>query len=128
MTMNRIDLPAIDVPASRAFFEEHFGFERIVEVGADRFVGLIDDCGMALTMSNFKGMDHVDYPEPFHADSMQSDDVEVDEVFERPRIAGMELGDRKDMHGARTFFQPPGGFAVAAWHRRDQDVFPGLSR
>lgn len=129
MTMNHINLPVVDVAANRAFFERHFGFRCIVEKGADTFVGLIDGGGMVLAFSNFKGVDHVEYPEWFHVGFMQRDDAKVDEVFERLKAAGVEVERPKDMHGAWTFyFQAPGGFTVEVSHQRDQDVFSGLSR
>jgi hypothetical protein len=54
---------------------------------------------------------------------MQDSDDKVDDIYDRLKTAGVQIGKPKDMHGARTFyFIAPGGFTVEVFHQR------GLSR
>lgn len=120
MHLNHINLPVSDVPATRAFFERYFGFRCVVEKGADTFVALVDDGGMVLAISNFEGVDAVAYPKWFHVGFMQVEDAKVDAIHQRLRTDGVEVGERKNMHGAWTFyFTAPGGFTVEVFHQRD---------
>lgn len=123
MKMNHINLPVVDVPANRAFFERHFGFKCLVEKGADTFAGMIDDGGMVLSISNFEGVDHVEYPKWFHVGFIQKNDEKVDQIFERLKAEGVEVGQRENMHGAWTFyFEGPGGYTIEVSHQEDQTL------
>jgi lactoylglutathione lyase len=120
--LNHVNLPVADVLATRDFFEKHFGFRCIAEpTNAD--VVLTDNAGLVLTISNFDHADKISYPKWFHIGFMQESDEKVDDIYDRLKMAGMQLGKPENMHGARTFyFTAPGGFTVEVFHQR------GLSR
>ena len=118
MKLNHVNLPVADISATRSFFEQHFGFHCIAEP-TDANVVLTDDAGLVLTISNFDHADEVTYPKWFHVGFMQDSDAKVDDINERLKKAGMQVGQPQDMHGARTFyFTAPGGFAVEVFHQR----------
>src|SRR6516162_3295848 len=116
MKLNHVNLPVADVPATRDFFEKHFGFHCIAEP-TDANVVLTDNAGLVLTISNFDHADQVTYPKWFHVGFMQDSDEKVDNIYERLKKAGMQPGKPENMHGARTFyFTAPGGFTVEVFH------------
>lgn len=120
MELNHINLPVANVPASRAFLEAYFGFRCIVEKGAETFVGLVDDSGMVLALSNFDGVAAVDYPKWFHVGFMQDDDAKVDAIHRRLKADGHAVGERESTHGAWTFyFTAPGGFVIEVSHQKE---------
>lgn len=55
MKLNHLSLPVVDIRATRKFFERYFRFRCTFEADPDRFVGLADDAGLLLTISNFDG-------------------------------------------------------------------------
>ena len=118
MKLNHVNLPVADVPATRDFFEKHFGFHRIAEPSKANVV-MTDDAGLVLTISNFDHVDDVSYPKWFHIGFMQESDAKVDEVYGRLKTAGLQPAKPADLHGARTFyFTAPGGFNVEVFHQR----------
>ena len=118
MKLNHVNLPVADVPATRDFFEKHFGFHCITEP-TDANVVLTDNAGLVLTISNFDHAAKVTYPKWFHVGFMQDSDDKVDNIYERLKKAGMQPGKPDYMHGARTFyFTAPGGFTVEVFHQR----------
>ena len=85
----------------------------------DANVVLKDSDGLVLTISNFEHAGEVTYPKWFHVGFMQDSDDKVDEIYDRLKMAGMQPGEPKEMHGARTFyFTAPGGFTVEVFHQR----------
>jgi lactoylglutathione lyase len=116
--LNHVNLPVVDVSATRDFFERHFGFQCVAEP-ADAIVVLTDNAGLVLTISNFDHADRVTYPKGFHVGFMQDSDDKVDAIYNRLKTAGIEPGRPHDMHGAHTFyFIAPGGFTVEVFHQR----------
>jgi catechol 2,3-dioxygenase-like lactoylglutathione lyase family enzyme len=101
--LNHVNLPVADVPATRDFFEKHFGFHRIAEP-TDANVVLTDNAGLVLTISNFDHVDEVTYPKWFHVGFMQDSDEKVDDIYDRLKTAGLRPGQPENMHGARTFY------------------------
>lgn len=121
MNLNHVNLVVTDVAASRAFFEKYFGFRCIVEKGVDTFVGLAGKGGMALALSNFDHADEVTYPHLFHVGFFIESDEAVNALFERFRADGLEVGERKNFHGAWTFYlKAPGGVTVEVAHQGDK--------
>ena len=48
------------------------------------------------------------------------EDASVDEIHRRLKSDGVEVGERKDMHGAWAFYvTAPGGFVVEVSHQRE---------
>lgn len=116
--MNHVNLCVADVPRSRAFFERYFGFRLLVEKGADTFVGLVDDGGMILAISNFNHAKTVQYPPLFHVGFFLDSDDEVNAVHDRLAADGLEPGEVKHFHGAWTFYvKAPGGGTVEVAHQ-----------
>lgn len=118
MHMNHINLCVADVRQSRAFFETYFGFRLMVEKGADTFVGLVDEGGMILAISNFDHAASVQYPPLFHVGFFLDSDEEVDAMHERLVADGFAPETRKHAHGAWTFYvAAPGGGTVEVAHQ-----------
>jgi hypothetical protein len=86
MKLNHVNLLVADVPATRDFFEKHFGFHCIAEP-TDANVVLTDNAGLVLTISNFDQADQVTYPKWFHVGFMQDSDDKVDNIYERLKKA-----------------------------------------
>lgn len=118
MHMNHVNLCVSDVPRSRAFFERYFGYRLLVEKGADTFVGLVDDGGLVLAISNFRHVDKVEYPPLFHVGFILDSDDAVNAVYERMTADGLKPGRPKQFHGAWTFYvEAPGGGMVEVAHQ-----------
>jgi lactoylglutathione lyase len=121
MVLNHINLAVPDVPRARAFFETYFGFRCVVERGRDAIAVLVDDSGFVLALSNFDKAAKVEYPGAFHIGFMQPSRERVDEIYQRLKTDGFDLGPPKEFHGAWTFyFQAPGGFLVEVGHQHRQ--------
>lgn len=119
MKLNHINLPTANVAQTRRLFEKYFGFHCVLEKGADTFVVLLNEDGMALALSNPDGISAVDYPKTFHIGFMQDNDAKVDAIHRRLKAGGIEVGEPKNAHGAWTFyFAAPGGFTVEVSHQR----------
>jgi len=119
LKLNHVSLPVADVRATRVFFERYFGFRCTIETGAERFVGLTDNAGMLLTISNLDGVGEVVYPKSFHFGFRKDADDQVDDVYERLKADGFAVGERENMHGAWTFYlTAPGGFTVEVMHQK----------
>lgn len=117
MELNHINLPVADVAQARAFFETYFGFRCVLERGPN-FVGLIDDAGLALVLSNPDGVSAVDYPKYFHIGFMQDDDTKVDAIYERLKADGIDVEQPRSSHGSWTFyFTAPGGVTIEVQHQ-----------
>jgi len=121
MNLNHVNLVVTDVAASRAFIENHFGFRCIVEKGADTFVGFANKGGMTLLLSNFDHVDDFTCPHLFHIGFFIESDEAVNAPFERFRADGLEVGERKNFHGAWTFYlKAPGGLTVELAHQGEK--------
>jgi catechol 2,3-dioxygenase-like lactoylglutathione lyase family enzyme len=139
--LNHIDLVVADVAENRAFFENYFGFRKIVQFG-DKLAVLTDGAGFTLTLSSpelgdeigtvqrggaeskDKGPDApntkklVEYPAGFHVGFHQDSKEGVDEMHKKLKAAGVNVPDPQDYHGAWTFYvRAPGGFFVEVFHQ-----------
>jgi len=82
MTLNHLNLTVPDVKRTREFFEAHFGFRCVAEMGRDSLAVLADESGFILTLNNFEKATEVEYPGAFHIGFMQESPERVDEIFE----------------------------------------------
>ena len=118
MRMNHINLAVPDVAATRAFLETYFGLRCVAAPAPDTIVVLADESGCIVALSNFKKGDAVVYPGVFHIGFMQSSREAVDALHARLSGDGIEVGPRKEFHGAWTFyFKAPGGFTIEVGHQ-----------
>ena len=90
----------------------------MLERGCDCLAVLIDDTGFVLTLNNFDKEAKVEYPGDFHIGFMQESREQVDEIYERMKVAGFDAAPPREFHGAWTFYlQAPGGFLVEVGHQ-----------
>lgn len=118
MRLNHVNLTVPDVSRTREFFETYFGFRCITAKGRDSLAVLIDESGFIFTLSNFEKATAVEYPGAFHVGFMQESRERVNEIHERLKADGFEVGTPKEFHGAWTFyFRAPGDFVVEVGHQ-----------
>lgn len=118
MKLNHLNLTVPDVPRTREFFETHFGFRCLSEMGGDALVVLADESGFVLSLNNFNKAAAAEYPDAFHIGFMQESRKRVDEIHERLKAAGFDAQPPREFHGAWTFyFRAPGGFLVEVLHQ-----------
>jgi catechol 2,3-dioxygenase-like lactoylglutathione lyase family enzyme len=118
MALNHLNLTVPDVPRTREFFETYFGFRCVVERGRDALAVLVDESEFVLTLNNFGKETEVEYPGAFHIGFRQESRERVDELHERLKAGGFDVGPPKEFHGAWTFyFRAPGGFLVEVLHQ-----------
>ena len=118
MRLNHLNLTVPGVPRTREFFETYFGFRCVAEKGRDALAVLVDESGFVLTLNNFEKAAEVKYPGAFHIGFMQESRERVDEIHQRLKSAGFDVGPPKEFHGAWTFyFRAPGGFLVEVLHQ-----------
>jgi lactoylglutathione lyase len=86
----------------------------------DRFVGMMDDAGLLITISNLDSSEVV-YPKSFHIGFKRDSDAIVDSTYDRLMADGFSVGERQNLHGAWTFYlTAPGGFTVEVMHQREK--------
>ncbi|MDR3634842.1 MAG: VOC family protein [Isosphaeraceae bacterium] len=118
MRLNHVNLTVPDVRRTREFFETYFGLQCVAEKGRDALAVLVDESGCVLTLNNFEKATEVEYPGAFHIGFMQESRERVDEIHDRLKSDGFDVGPRKEFHGAWTFyFHAPGGFLVEVGHQ-----------
>ena len=121
MKLNHIDLPVKDVASSRAFFEQHFGM-RCIFVREDGLSVLLDEDGLALTLSPVPAGEALRYPTGFHVGFNLDDQDELFETHGRLAAAGVPIvRPLGDLGGALTFHcQAPGPLLIeVAFRKRD---------
>jgi len=140
--LNHIDLVVPNVKENRAFFEKHFGFRCIVELG-DKLAVMTDGTDFSLVLSSPEigaeidtiqrtgktdpkdkgpsGPDTkkpVEYPAGFHIGFHQDSREKVDEIYKQLKDGGVAVQEPKEYHGAWTFYvRAPGGFFVEVFHQ-----------
>jgi catechol 2,3-dioxygenase-like lactoylglutathione lyase family enzyme len=116
--MNHLNLTVPDVARTREFFETYFGLRCVFERGRGALAVMVDESGFILTLNNFEKATEVQYPGLFHIGFMQESRERVDEMHERLKAGGFDVGPPKEFHGAWTFyFRAPGGFLVEVFHQ-----------
>ncbi len=120
MKLNHIDLPVVDITGARHFFETHFGM-RCVFAREDGLTVLLDEGGLALTLSPLPQGEELKYPTGFHVGFNLSSEGEVLEVHQRVLAAGIPIvRPLGDLAGALTFHcLAPGPILIeVAWRSR----------
>src|SRR4051812_25705487 len=95
MKLNHINLPIQDVQAATLFFEAHFGFKSENSVANDTISVLRSDDDFVLVLMSNKlnqNGNHT-YPDAFHIGFFQETDEEVNNVYNRLKQAGVDVGD-----------------------------------
>ena len=117
MKLNHIDLPVADIAAARRFFETHFEL-RCIFTREDGLTVLLDEDGLALTLSPLPQGEALKYPTGFHIGFNLDNEDELFEVHRRIVSAGVPIvRPLGDLAGALTFHcQAPGPILVeVAW-------------
>ena len=120
MKLNHIDLPVTDIAGACAFFEKHFRF-RCIFSRDDGLTVLLDEDGLALTLSAVVQGERPIYPTGFHIGFNLDDQDELFETHGRILAAGVPIvRPLGDLGGALTFHcQAPGPILVeVAWRPR----------
>ncbi len=118
MRLNHLNLTVPNVAQSREFFETYFGFRCVTAKGRDALAVLVDESGFVFTLSNFEKTTEVEYPGAFHIGFMQESRERVNEIHDRLKTDGFDVGAPKEFHGAWTFyFRAPGNFVVEVGHQ-----------
>lgn len=108
MKLNHLNLTVTDVGAAREFLEKYFGLETKHTRG-NSFAVLFDDDGLVLTL--MKGA-QVNYPKTFHIGFRQESEERVNEINQRLRDDGFDVGPPQRAHGWTFYVEAPGGFTV----------------
>jgi len=122
MKLNHIDLPVVDIAATRLFFEAHFEM-RCIFTREDGLTVLLDEDGLALTLSPLPYGEALKYPTGFHVGFNLDHEHELFEVHERLVAAGVPIvRPLGDLAGAMTFHcQAPGPILIEiAWRTPDR--------
>ena len=118
MRLNHVNLTVPEVARTREFFETYFGFRCITATGRDTIAVLVDETGFVFTLSNFEKTNEVEYPGAFHIGFMQESRERVNEIHDRLKTDGFDVGAPREFHGAWTFyFRAPGNFVVEVGHQ-----------
>jgi catechol 2,3-dioxygenase-like lactoylglutathione lyase family enzyme len=113
MKLNHLNLAVPNVPETRAFFEEFFGFHCADEKQNDMLAVMFGEDGFVLVLSNFDRRTAPRYPKAFHVGFILNSREEVNAVNERLQAAGYEVKPPGMMHGSWTFYlNAPGGFLL----------------
>ena len=117
MKLNHIDLPVADISAARQFFEAHFDM-RCIFAREDGLTVLLDEDGLALTLSALPPSEAMKYPTGFHIGFNLDHEHELYEVHERLVSAHIPIvRPLGDLGGAMTFHcEAPGPLLIeVAW-------------
>jgi catechol 2,3-dioxygenase-like lactoylglutathione lyase family enzyme len=118
VNLNHIDLPTIDISATRSFFEHHFGFRCIFARG-DGLTVLLDEDNFALTLSPLPDGEKLYYPSGFHIGFNVDSEHELYEAHGRLAAAGVPIVRQpSDLGGALAFHcRAPGPILVEISYR-----------
>ncbi|GIO34308.1 MULTISPECIES: VOC family protein [Paenibacillus] len=108
MKINHLNLTVTDVAASQAFLETYFGLKCQASRG-DNFAVLFDDDGFVLTL--MKGRE-VEYPKTFHIGFPQSNEEQVNRMYQRLFEDGYDVKPPQHSHAYTFYVKAPGGFMV----------------
>ena len=91
MTINHINLVVTDVESVTKFFETYFGFSPTLIKGNNIIAVLENIEGFSLVLSSDKS-GGIAYPKDFHIGFMQDTPEQVQELYDRLKAGGIELG------------------------------------
>lgn len=105
MNLNHLNLCVPDVAEARHFFESHFGFRCVDTKGNDVLSVLHGDGGFILVLSNLNKDAAPVYPKDFHIGFVLDNADDVQQVYERLQLAGVELPHApREMRGSFIFY------------------------
>ena len=122
MRLNHLDLPVSDTVATKAFFEQHFGFENLFERD-DGLVVMLDDEDFALTLSPVPTNAPSEFPSGFHVGFNLQSEAEVRRKYQALSEAGVVIARPLGMLGGALTFQcmAPGEVLVEiAWRDNER--------
>ena len=99
MKLNHIDLPVKDIHGVRTFLERHFGFRCIFERD-DGLTVLLDEDGLALTLSTIPANETLHYPTGFHVGFNLDSQDELFETHGQLIAAGAPIADWRPGKGS----------------------------
>lgn len=121
MHLNHANLPVPNVPATRDFFVQHFGFEVLPGPGGDKFAILEGKNGFVLSFMYDKESEGpeamVRYPKNFHIGFYVDTPAEVREKHAALSSAGITVSEVEELNrggfASVTFYcYAPGGLLV----------------
>jgi catechol 2,3-dioxygenase-like lactoylglutathione lyase family enzyme len=110
MNLNHVNLTVTNVPAAAEFLQTYFGLKHAGGNAGMAF--LIDEQGMVLSLMKAGRAISVDYPETFHIGFFVESETLVDEVNQRLRADGYDVGLPERHHAYGFYVKAPGGFTV----------------
>jgi len=110
LSVNHLNLTVRDIPATRAFFCDHFGFT--CDRPNDALSILESEDSFILTLMPLKEGDPASYPGSFHVGFYVSEDA-VETLHARLAGAGCEPGEISRLHRGTMFYvTEPSGILV----------------
>ena len=111
MTLNHINLPVVDVAASRDFLTKYFGMKTVFELPKNTLAILRDDAGLVLNLSHFGKDSEITYHKDFHVGFFLESRAEVDAIYGRIAADGIVAEPPRKLQGRWSFYvTAPGGF------------------
>lgn len=118
MRLNHLDLPTLDLAATRAFFVEHLDFTHERTLGQDGLSILRDSAGLVLVLSRLQRDGAQAFPKGFHIGFHFTEEAEVYVLHARLNTAGIAVQTPSVQRGALSFyFEAPGGILIEVAHR-----------
>ena len=115
MQLKHLNLTTPDVSSLAAFFEQFFGFKRLLERGSGAFTILGNDEDFVLTLMKAKKHDPVSYPETFHVGFYLDNPAAVHTKHDELAAAGLSPGEiqgDRNMRGTHFYCTAPGNVLV----------------
>lgn len=115
MRLKHLNLTTSDVSGLAAFFEQFFGFKRVLERGSGAFTILRDDEDFVLTLMKTKKHDPAAYPETFHVGFYVDNSEVVSAKRDELVASGLSPGDIQgagNQRGAHFYCNAPGDVLV----------------
>jgi catechol 2,3-dioxygenase-like lactoylglutathione lyase family enzyme len=111
MNLNHINLPVVDVAASRDFLNKYFGMKTIFELPKNTMAMMRDDAGLILNLSHFGKEAEISYHKDFHVGFFVETRAEVDAIYARMAADGIVAEPPRKLQGRWSFYVlAPGGF------------------
>ena len=113
MKLNHLNLTVTDVSRAKEFLETYFGL-RSRGGGKENknFTVLFDDDGLVLTLMKAGKATEVKYPGYFHIGFIQESEERVNEINQRMKDDGFDVGPPQRSHAWTFYVQAPGGFTI----------------
>jgi catechol 2,3-dioxygenase-like lactoylglutathione lyase family enzyme len=117
MKLNHLSLAVADIAATRAFFEQFFGFTCVDVKGDEAIAVLTGTDGYLLVLSRDKN-ETATYPTDFHIGFLVSTEEEVNEKYRELKGAGLPVPQEpRHIRGSLAFyFYGPNNIMIEVSH------------